>query len=38
MPAGRWLTRMRAPLAGERLTSPRLRTASSAFQRKNSAA
>jgi hypothetical protein len=38
MPAGLWCTKMRAPEAGARDTSPTLRTASSAYQRKNSAA
>ncbi len=37
-PAGLCCTRMRAPDAGARDALPRLRTASSAFQRKNSAA
>ena len=36
--AGRWCTKMRAPDDGARDTSPMLRTASSADQRKNSAA
>src|SRR5258708_6966049 len=38
MPAGLWCTKMRAPEDGARETSPILRTASSAYQRKNSAA
>ena len=38
MPAGLCCTRMRAPEAGAMQSWPRLRTASSAFQRKNSAA
>ncbi len=37
-PAGLCCTTMRAPEAGARDTSPILRTASSAYQRKNSAA
>ena len=37
-PAGLWCTTMRAPEAGARDRPPILRTASSAFQRKNSAA
>ena len=37
-PAGLCCTRMRAPDDGARESSPRLRTASSAYQRKNSAA
>src|SRR5215472_18962847 len=37
-PAGRCWTKMRAPDDGARETSPMLRTASSAYQRKNSAA
>ncbi len=37
-PAGLWLTRMRAPEAGAMENWPITRTASSAFQRKNSAA
>ena len=38
MPAGLWCTRMRAPDAGATEFCPMLRTASSANQRKNSAA
>src|SRR5262245_10554302 len=37
MPAGLWCTKIRAPDASARDTSPILRTASSAYQRKNSA-
>ncbi len=37
-PAGLCCTTMRAPEAGARETSPMARTASSAYQRKNSAA
>ena len=37
IPAGLWCTKIRAPDAGARDTSPILRTASSAYQRKNSA-
>ena len=37
-PAGLCCTRMRAPVEGARDTSPMLRGASSAYQRKNSAA
>ena len=38
MPAGLCWTRIRAPVEGARETSPMLRGASSAYQRKNSAA
>ena len=38
MPAGLCCTKIRAPDEGARDTSPRFRTASSAYQRKNSAA
>jgi len=38
MPAGLWCTKMRAPVDGATEFVPTLRTASSAYQRKNSAA